>query len=108
MTTPTTNMDYRLDLYSAIEKYCEQMSKDDAIFFIAHNTKDNDLFASLNGDWQIISAVLSDNKGYVNLVDEADRERHKDMQEAVLNMAVNILANHDDYKQKFKKLLETL
>jgi hypothetical protein len=102
------NIDYRLDLYNAIQKYCEQMTKEDAVFFIVHNTKDNDLFASLNGDWQILSAVLSDNKGYVNLLNEEDRQRHNTMQEAVLNMAVNILANHDEYKQKFKKILGTL
>jgi len=43
----TTNMDYRLDLFNAVEKYCESMSEEDAIFVIAHNTKNNDLFASL-------------------------------------------------------------
>ncbi len=104
----TTNMDYRLDLFNAVEKYCESMSEEDAIFVIAHNTKNNDLFASLNGNWEIISSVLSDNKGYINLIDESDRKRHEEMQNAVLNMAINILHNNEDYKHKFKQVLETI
>ena len=101
----TTNMDYRLDLFSAAEQYLEQMTENDALFLIAHNTKDNDLFVTINGDWAIISGVLSDKSGYIKLENEEDKDRHREMQSAVLNMAINILHTHEEYRGKFKEAL---
>ena len=53
------NMDYRLDLFNAVEKFQEQMTDDEALFIICYNSTQGDLLLGLDGDLNLISAVHS-------------------------------------------------
>ena len=60
------DMDYRLDLFNAVEKFQEEMTEDDALFIICHNSKQGDLILGLYGDVDLVSSVLANDNGYVN------------------------------------------
>jgi len=80
-------MDYRLDLHNAVDKFEEQMTKDDALFIICHNSKQGDLLLGLNGD--------------VNIQNKNQEVKYKKTQAMVLNMAINILRVDKDLRKKF-------
>lgn len=101
-------MDYRLDLFNAVEKYQEQMTKEDALFIICHNCKDGDLLIGLEGDVNIISSILANDNGYVNLDTEDHKDRHQKTKRMTLNMAINILRTDEDLRKKFKIALNSL
>ena len=80
-------MDYRLDLHNAVDKFEEQMTKDDALFILCHNSKQGDLLLGLNGD--------------VNIQNKNQEVKYKKTQAMVLNMAINILRVDKDLRKKF-------
>jgi hypothetical protein len=94
-------MDYRLDLFNAVEKFQEQMTEDDALFIICHNSKQGDLLLGLNGKVDLISSVLANDNGYVNIENKEQKVRHEQAKRMVLNMAINILRTDEDLRKKF-------
>jgi hypothetical protein len=94
-------MDYRLDLHNAVEKFQEQMTEDDALFIICHNSKQGDLLIGLDGDVNIVSAVLANDNGYVNIENKEQKVRHEQAKRMVLNIAINILRTDEDLRKKF-------
>jgi hypothetical protein len=99
-------MDYRLDLFNAIDNYLKHMTKQDAIFIVAHNAKDGDLMLGIDGDIDFLSGVLSGNSVKIESKEEAARfEQTKSM---VLNIAINILNSDNTLKDKFQIALNNL
>jgi hypothetical protein len=94
-------MDYRLDLFNAVEKFQEQMTKDDALFIICHNSKQGDLLMGLDGEVNLISSVLANDNGYVNIETKEQKVRHEQAKRMVLNIAINILRTDEDLRKKF-------
>lgn len=101
-------MDYRLDLFNAIEKFQDEMTKDDALFIICHNSKQGDLVIGLDGDVDIISAVLANDNGYVNLKTKEHKTRHEQAKRMVLNIAMNILRTDEDLRNKFLSVTDKI
>ena len=101
-------MDYRLDLYNAVDKFEEQMTDDDALFIICHNSKQGDLLLGLSGDVNIISSVLADDYDCVNIENKNQEVKYKKTQAMVLNMAINILRVDEDLRKKFNLAIELL
>jgi hypothetical protein len=101
-------MDYRLDLHNAVDKFEEQMTEDDALFIICHNSKQGDLLLGLNGDVNIISSVLANDYGYVNIENKNQKVKYKKTQAMVLNMAINILRVDKDLRKKFNIAVNAL
>ena len=94
-------MDYRLDLHNAVEKFQEQMTDDDALFIVCHNSKQGDLLIGLDGDVNIISAVLANDNSYVNIENKEQKIRHEAAKRMVLNMAINVIRTDADLLKKF-------
>lgn len=94
-------MDYRLDLFNAVEKFQEQMTEDDALFIICHNSKQGDLLLGLDGEVNLISSVLANDNGYVNIENKEQKVKHEQAKRMVLNMAINILRTDEDLRKKF-------
>jgi len=101
-------MDYRLDLYNAVGKFQEQMTDDDALFIVCNNTKQGDLLIGLDGDVNIISAVLANDNNYVKIENKDHKLKHEAAKRMVLNMAINILRTDKDLRNKFSIAIETL
>jgi hypothetical protein len=103
-------MDYRLDLHNAVDKFEEQMTEDDALFIICHNTKQGDLLLGLSGDVNIISSVLANDNGYgyVNFENKNQKIKYEKTQKMVLNMAINILRTDKDLLKKFSIAIKSL
>jgi hypothetical protein len=102
------NMDYRLDLHNAVDKFQEQMTDDDALFIICHNSKQGDLLLGLEGDVNLISAVLANDNGYVNLETKEQKIRHEQAKRMVLNIAINILRTDAELRKSFTVALDSL
>lgn len=101
-------MDYRLDLANAVEKYQEQMTNDDALFIICHNSKQGDLLLGLDGDVNLISCVLANDNGYVNIETKEQKLKHEQAKRMALNIAINILRTDEDLRKKFTLALNSL
>lgn len=101
-------MDYRLDLFNAVDKYQEQMTEDDALFIICHNSIDGDFLLGLDGDVNLISSVLANDNGYVNIDTEQKKLSHEQAKKMVLNMAINILRTNEGLKKKFTIAIKSL
>jgi hypothetical protein len=100
-TQPLYTMDYRLDLFNAVERFQEQMTEDDALFIICHNSKQGDLLLGLDGEVNLISSVLANDNFYVNIENKEQKLRHEQAKRMVLNMAINILRTDEDLRKKF-------
>ena len=101
-------MDYRLDLWNAVDKFEEQMTEDDALFIICHNSKQGDLLLGLSGDVNIISSILADDYDCVNIENKSQEVKYKKTQAMVLNMAINILRVDKDLRKKFEIAVNAL
>lgn len=101
-------MDHRLDLFNAVEKFQENMSVEDALFIICHNSEDGDLLMAIEGDVNLISSVMANDNGYVNFKTNEDKIRHEQSKRMVLNIAINILRTDEDLRIKFITALKTL
>lgn len=101
-------MDYRLDLFNAVEKFQENMSVEDALFIICHNSEDGDLLIGIEGDVNLISSVMANDNGYVNLKTKEDKIRHEQSKRMVLNIAINILRTDKELKSKFEIAMKEL
>lgn len=101
-------MDYRLDLFNAVEKFQEQMTEHDALFIICHNSEQGDLLLGLDGDVNLISQVLANDNEYVKIENKEHKIRHEQAKRMVLNMAINILRTDTDLRDKFSTALSTL
>ena len=97
-------MDYRLDLFNAVNNYIKEMTEDEAIFFMAFNSKDKDLMLALDGNIKLLVHVMSNleiNSGE----EESSLEKTKSM---VLNIAINILNNDKSLMDKFQIALKSI
>lgn len=101
-------MDYRLDLFNAVTKFQDEMTDDDALFIICNNSKQGDLLIGLDGDVDIISAVLANDNGYVNIENKEQKIRHEQAKRMVLNIAINVLRTDEDLRKKFIIALRAL
>ena len=102
------NMDYRLDLFNAVEKFQEQMTDDEALFIICYNSTQGDLLLGLDGDLNLISAVLANDEGFVNLENKEQKISHEQTKGMVLNMAINILRTNIELRNKFAIAIQSL
>lgn len=101
-------MDYRLDLFNAVKNFQEQMTKDDAIFIICHNSKQGDLFMCLDGELDLISSILANDNGYVNIENKEQKARHEQIKRMTLNIAINILRSDKSLYKKFDIAMQSL
>jgi len=93
-------MDYRLDLYNAVENFQQQMTDGDALFIIC-NTKQGDLLVGLDVGINIISSVRANDNGYVNIENKEPKIVNERAKRIVLNMAINILRTDVNLLKKF-------
>lgn len=94
------NIDYRLDLYNAVEKFVENMNEDNDSLFIVTRSKHADNFSALTGNLDLIYEVMVSN----NIIDKPTSkqlEGYTSMQNFILNCASNILVNDEIKKQIF-------
>jgi len=77
------------------------MTEDDALFIICHNSKQGDLLLGLDGEVNLISSVLANDNGYVNIENKEQKVKHEQAKRMVLNMAINILRTDEDLRKKF-------
>lgn len=101
-------MDYRLDLYNAITRYQEQMTEEDALFIICNNSRQGDLFFGIDGDLQILGAIVMSGSNYVNIETKKQKKAHRDAQRGILNLAYWIIKSDEKLLAEFKKGLETI
>ncbi len=101
-------MDYRLDLFNAIDAYQKQMTEDDALFFIAYNTKDGDLMMGLEGNVDLISNVMANDNELVMIDSKEHRINFERSKSMVLNIAINILRTDASLKSKFELALKKI
>lgn len=106
--TKFCNMDYRLDLFNAVQNFQEEITNDDALFFISHNSKQGDLIIAVNGDVNLISSVLANDNGYVNFINKEQEERHEYAKKMILNIAINVLRTNPILRKKFVQSLSML
>jgi hypothetical protein len=97
----TNNIDYRLDIYNAIDRYQEQMTEHDALFAIMFNTLEGDLYMAPLGDVNLLSLCLANDDNCVPIKTNLDKRRHDHAKSMVLNMAINILRTDKALKEKF-------
>ena len=95
------NIDYRLDLYNAIDKFKEEMNEDDAMLIICHNSKQGDLVMGLLGDVDLLSGVLSNAHGHINYESEEHKINYEQTRSFVLNIALNIINSDEAIFKKF-------
>lgn len=92
-------MDYRLDLYNAVENYENEMNEDDGLFIVCHNAKDGDMLVGISGNLDVLINAVSNPNGYVKIETKEQLERHDGAQGMILNMALNILENKPELKK---------
>jgi hypothetical protein len=101
-------MDYRLDLFNSVSNYRANMTEEDALFIVAYNSQEGDLIMGIEGNVNLLSMVLSDMNG-VEMEKNKDKiENFKETQRSVLNIALNILRENEDYRNKFKIAIDTI
>lgn len=88
------------DLFNAVRNYQDSMTANDAILIIAYNNDDGDLLTGIDGDWQILSTILSTDEA-ININSVEDAQQYKHLKESILNIAANILNTNDEYRIKF-------
>lgn len=99
------NIDYRLDLFNAVENYNNNIDiENDALFIICHNKETGDAMTSFLGDEIILSQMLTV-KGYCN-IEKSDKKKFDSMQNMILNIAYNILLENKDKAKIFLKELK--
>jgi hypothetical protein len=102
-----TNIDYRLDLYNAVEHYTKNMDEDnDAIFLITINTNSGDAFSSLTGNIDNIIRLMCSKDG-IKKTDDYFAE-FESSQNFILNCAINILCENAQKREKFQKWLNDI
>jgi hypothetical protein len=89
-------MDYRLDLFNAVQEYGKHVTDDDALLLICYNFEHGDLILSCDGRTSELYKLF--NKGATN-------GDITDVRNAILENALNILANDKDLLEKFKTKL---
>jgi len=83
--------DNSFDLFNAVRKIQENITEDDALLVICHDSKEGNLFMASDGELSLLSAVMSNENDYVNLCDDAEKYYHERIQNDILNIAINIL-----------------
>jgi hypothetical protein len=92
-------MDYRLDLFNAVQEYGKHVTDDDALLLVCYNFEQGDLILSCDGRTSELYKLFS--KGVT-------KEDITDVKQCILENALNILANDKDLLEKFKTKLCTL
>jgi hypothetical protein len=84
------------------------MTEEDALFIVAFNSQEGDLIMGIDGDRDLLSMVLS-NMSAVEMENNKDKiENFNETQKSVLNIALNILRENEDYRNKFKIAIDTI
>jgi hypothetical protein len=86
-------MDYKLDLFNAVQEYGKHVTDDDALLLICYNFEHGDLILSCDGRTSELYKLFS--KGVT-------KEDITDVKQCILENALNILANDKELLQKFK------
>ncbi len=98
-------MDNRLDFFNTLNEHAKTLTEDDAILVLAHNTKDGDCITMLNGNWEILSALLTID-GYVNF-ENGDDKMFNEIKKGIVQIAFNICMKNEEYKKlMLKKLMQ--
>ena len=92
-------MDYKLDLFNAVQEYGKHVTDDDALLLICNNFERGDLILSCAGRTSELYKLFS--KGVT-------KEDITDVKQCILENALNILANDKELLEKFKTKLCTL
>jgi hypothetical protein len=97
-------MDYRLDLFNAVNNYVKKMTQDEAVFVIAFNSRDKDLMMALDGNTDLISHIMSN----IEIKSEEERAHLETSKAMILNIAINILNTDRSLMNKFKIVIESI
>ena len=98
------NIDYRLDLFNAVDKFNENMnSENDALFIISRSTY-GDNFSALTGNIDLLIVMLS-RFGSLEILNNEQKESYQSMQYFILSSALSILEHDKDKKQIFIEAL---
>jgi hypothetical protein len=89
-------MDYRLDLFNAVQEYGKNANENDALLLICYNFEHGDLILSCDGRTSELYKLFS--KGVT-------KEDITDVKQCILENALNILANDKELLEKFKSKL---
>lgn len=92
-------MDNKLDFFNVVSEYQKTLAEDDALLVLSHNSKNGDCIQFLSGDWEILSALLSEEENLA--FTEGDNVNYRNIQKAVLSIAYNIIMKNEEYKKKF-------
>jgi hypothetical protein len=94
------NIDYRLDLFNAVDKFNENMNPESDALFIISKSNDGDNFSALTGNAEILYLMLSRFDFIENLSNE-QKESFKSMQAFILNSAFTILMYNENDREIF-------
>jgi hypothetical protein len=98
------NIDYRLDLYNAVDKFNEEMDKDiDSLLILCANSK-QETFSAQSGNWENIADVLTAEKFPDNCTEEELRS-HKTIKGIVVGLAIAICLKDKQLRDKAIQLL---
>jgi hypothetical protein len=94
------NIDYRLDLFNAVDKFNESMNPESDALFIISKSNDGDNFSALTGNVDMLYLMLSRFDFVENLSNE-QIESFKSMQAFILNSAFHILEYNENEREIF-------
>jgi hypothetical protein len=94
------NIDYRLDLFNAVDKFNENMNLESDALFIISKSSHGDNFSALTGNVDMLYLMLSRFNLLENLSNE-QIESFKSMQGFILNSAFNILEHNENEREIF-------
>lgn len=95
-------MDYRLDLWNAIQNYEKQMSDEDALIILACNKDEGDLAIGISGDSLLMIECISNGKNLIQFQNQEQKARFDYLENILLNATLNILKNNPSHLQKFE------
>lgn len=104
-----TELDNRLDFYSAIQKYAGSLSEDDAILVLSCNHKEGDVFSLLKGDVGVLSSLFcKDGFVYQETNDENDMRLKTATMKAVFDICFTMLMENDGLMELFQESIRSV
>ncbi len=89
----------------AVAEYATKIKSDSVVLFIAHSPSEGIALTSLIGSENTLSALLSNEDGYIAFNDRDKAENYEYIQKAILNSAINILRTNKKWHETFTKKL---
>lgn len=104
-----TELDNRLDFYTAIQKYAGSLGENDAIFVLSCNHKEGDVFSLLKGDVDILSSLFcKDGFVYQETNDENDVKLKTATMKAVFDICFTMLMDNEGLMDLFQESIKSL